>query len=78
MVQRVLLGYFLVFIQAMQADKLGAYLARGINYFGSKVLTAVFDYLAESILNGGIVAVYKMVVDELHCQGGFTWHHHCP
>ncbi len=48
------------------ADRLNAYLARGVDNLGRKVLSAVSDHFAESVLDGGIVAVYEMAVHELH------------
>ena len=49
-----------------------AYLARCIDYLRSKILTAMFDDLGEIILNGGIVAVDKVSLDELHRERGFA------
>ena len=49
-----------------------AYLTRSVDYLRCKVLTAVFDDLAECIFNGGIVAVHEVSVHELHCKRGFA------
>ena len=49
-----------------------AYLARCIDYLRSKILSAMFDDLGESILNGWIVAVDKVSLDELHRERGFA------
>ena len=50
------------------ADKLSAYLARRIDNLRRKVLTTVFDYFAERVLDGGIVAIYKMAIHKLHSE----------
>ena len=50
----------------IRADWLSAYLARGVDYLGSEVLTAVFDHLTERVFDSGIVAVYKVLIHELH------------
>ena len=50
---------------------MSTYLARGINYLGREVLTAVLDDLAKCILDGGIVAIHEMFVHKLNCERGF-------
>ena len=54
-------------------DRLSAYLACSINYLSRKVLPTMFDDLAESVFDGGIVAIYEVAVDELHRERGFSW-----
>ena len=49
-----------------------AYLARRIDYLRSKILSAMFDDLGEMILNGWIVAVDKVTLNELHRERGFA------
>ena len=49
-----------------------AYLARCINYLRSKILTAMFDDFGEVVFNGGIVAIDKVSLDELHRERGFA------
>ena len=49
-----------------------AYLARCIDYLRSKILTAMFDDFGEVILNGGIIAIDEVSLDELHRERGFA------
>ncbi len=44
------------------------YLARSINDLGRKVLPLVANNFAKGVLNGGIVALDKVAVDELDRQ----------
>ena len=46
-----------------------AYLTRRVDYFSRKVLTFVFDHLAEGILDGWIVTLYKMAFHKLYREG---------
>jgi hypothetical protein len=50
-----------------------AYLARCVDYFGSKIIAPMLDHFAECVFDGGVVAIHKVFVDELHCQRGFAW-----
>lgn len=47
-------------------------LAGGVDHLDGKVMVAVADDLAESVLDGRVVGVDKMAVDVLHCEGGFA------
>lgn len=42
-----------------------AYLAGGVDDLGGIVLVLIADDLAESVLDGGVVALNKVTVDEL-------------
>jgi len=50
-----------------------AYLAGGIDDLGRIFLILIADDLAERVLDGGVVALYKVTVDELHRQARFAW-----
>lgn len=52
---------------------LRAYLTRGVDYFGREVLPAIFDFCAERVLDGRVVAIDKMIVYESHRQRRFAW-----
>lgn len=47
-------------------------LSRSIDYLRREVLTLVSYDFAESILDSGIVALYKVAIDELDCQTRFS------
>ena len=47
-------------------------LAGGVDHLDGKVMVAVADDLAESVLDGRVVGVDKVAVDVLHCEGGFA------
>ena len=47
----------------------GTYLARRVNDLGRKLLSLVLDNLAERVLNGRVIALNKVSIDELHRQG---------
>ena len=49
------------------------YLARRIDYFRSVVLSFVFDYLTESVLDCRVVTLDKVAVNELDSKGGFAY-----
>lgn len=49
------------------------YLTRGVDNLCSIVLTAIFDRLAEGVLNRGIVAVYKVPLHELDRERRFPY-----
>lgn len=51
------------------------YLPSRINQLRRKVLVLVADDFAEGVLNGGIVAVDKVAVHELHRETRFAWSH---
>lgn len=53
----------------VQREGLGAYLSSSINDLGGKLLALVLDDRAESVLNGRVVALDKVVLDELHSKG---------
>ena len=55
------------------SNLLSAYLTRGVDYFRREVLPAIFDHFAECILDGGVIAIDKMLVHESHCQRRFAW-----
>ena len=66
-------GRFGKLAKGILADMLrSAYLARGVDNLGCKVVTPVLDDLAECVFDCGIVAVHKMPVDELHRERGFA------
>lgn len=44
------------------------YLTSGVDNFSRKLLVLIPDHFAESILDGRVVAVDEMPVDELHRQ----------
>lgn len=52
---------------------LSAYLTRGVDYFGRELLPAIFDYFAERVLDGRVVAIDKMPIHKSHCQRRFSW-----
>lgn len=47
-------------------------LPRGVDNLRGKLLTFVLDRLTECVFNGRIVALDKMTVDKLDCQGRFA------
>lgn len=47
-------------------------LAGGVDHLDGKVMVAVADDLAESVLDGRVVGVDEVAVDILHCEGGFA------
>jgi hypothetical protein len=49
------------------------YLPCGINDLSSKFLALVLYDFAESIFNSGIIAFYKVTINELDSQGRFAW-----
>ena len=57
----------------MNSLALSAYLTRRVDYFGREVLPTIFDDFAESILNGRIIALDKMAIHKLNCEGGFSY-----
>lgn len=46
----------------------GAYLTSSINNLSCKLLALVFDDGAEGVLNGRVVALNKVVLNELHSE----------
>lgn len=50
-----------------------AYLAGGIDDLGGVVLVLIPDDFAEGVLDGGVVALDKVAVDELHRQARFAY-----
>ena len=48
-------------------------LPRRVDDLRGKVLALPFDDAAEGVLDGRVVALDKVPVDELHRQGGFAW-----
>lgn len=48
------------------------YLAGSINDFCRVFLSPVLDRLAEGVLNGRVVTLHEVAVDELDRQGGFA------
>src|SRR6478752_4723666 len=56
-----------------RGDARAAYLAGGIDDLGGIFLVLVADDLAERVLDGGIVALDEVAVDELHRQARFAW-----
>lgn len=52
---------------------LSAYLTRGVDYFSCKILPTIFDYFAERVLDGRVVAIDKQPVHESHRQRRFAW-----
>lgn len=64
---------------AMDADKVLAVqdgvlvLAGRVDDLGEVVLVLVADGLGEGVFDRGVVAIYKVPVDELHGQGGFAF-----
>jgi len=44
-----------------------------VDYLGSKVIASMLDSFAECVFDGGVVAIHKVFVDELHCRRGFAW-----
>lgn len=53
---------------AGRKEKGQMYLASSIDNLGRKFLILVFDHLAKRVLDGRIVAVYEVTVDELNRQ----------
>ena len=49
------------------------HLSSGIDDLGRKFLVLKLDDLGEGVLDGGIVALDKVPVDELDREGGFAW-----
>lgn len=47
-------------------------LAGGVDHLDGKVMVAVADDLAESVLDGRVVGVDEVAVDVLHCERGFA------
>lgn len=47
-------------------------LAGGVDHLDGKVMLAVADDFAESVLDGRVVRVDEVAVDVLHCEGGFA------
>lgn len=47
-------------------------LAGGVDHLDGKVMLAVADDFAESVLDSRVVGVDKVAVNVLHCEGGFA------
>jgi hypothetical protein len=57
-----------VYRDTMQGQKKSSqYLTGRVYNLGCKLLVIVPNHLAEGVLNGRVVAVDKVAVDELHC-----------
>jgi hypothetical protein len=49
------------------------HLSSGIDDVEVEVLALVLDDLLERVLDGRVVGIYEMRVDELDREGGFAW-----
>lgn len=56
----------------MRKDRSASYLTGSIDNLGGVVLALVSDHLAEGVLNGRVVALDEVAVDELDCERGFA------
>lgn len=51
---------------------ISSYLASCVDDLGGELLTLVLDIFAKSILDRGIIALYKVAVHKPHGEGGFA------
>lgn len=59
-------------MQVLWQNAINAYLAGGIDNLGCKILTFVFDDAAEGVINGRVVALYKVTFDKLNRERGLA------
>lgn len=62
----------------MEGEGEGSYLAGRVHDLGGVILALEADYLGEGVLDGRVVALDKVAVDKLDCQGGLACRWEAP